>query len=270
VGVAEVNGVVLPYEVEGEGTPLVLIHGWAVHQGFWDDDVEPFARDHQVIRYDRRGFGAATGRPDLTADPADLKALLDRLDVPRAHVLGHSQGAIVALSFAHRYPGMVDGLVLFGPGLLPGQPPPPGDDLPAATDWVAVGQADGIEALRAAIGQWALEHFGGPMEESHAAKAAALLSAYTGADLLDPAAPSDLVVPAGVTDLGAVAAPTLVIYGEHDMSFVQAAADLATDGIPGARRVVIPDAGHAANWQQPDRFATAVLEFLQSLDRISR
>jgi len=268
--VAEVNGVSLPYELDGEGTPLVLIHGWAVHRGFWDDDVEPFARRHQVIRYDRRGFGAATGKPDLTADPADLKALLDRIGVSRAHVVGHSQGAIVALSFALRYPDMVDGLVLFGPGMLPGQQPSPGDDLPDFEEWVAIGQADGIQALRAAIGRWAMESFGGPIEERLGAKAEALLSTYSGADLLDPPPPSNLVAPAGVADLAAVTAPTLVIHGEHDLSFARAAADLLTDGIPGARRTVLAGAGHAANWQQPDRFAGAVLEFLASLDRARR
>lgn len=265
VAVADVNGVSLPYEVAGDGPPLVLIHGWAVHRGYWDDDVAALAQEYRVVRYDRRGFGEATGKPDLTADPADLKALLDEIGVPRAHLIGHSQGANVALSFAHRYPERVHGLVLFGPDLLPGQQPPSGDDLPAAADWVTIGQTEGITALHEAIGQWAVENFGGSVDETLSARAEALLSTYSGADLLDPPQPSNLVAPAGVAELGAVAAPTLVVYGEDEISFVRAAAELAVEGIPGARRVVIPGAGHAANWQEPDLFASAVLEFLGSL-----
>ena len=53
----EINGVDLVYEVEGEGPPLVLIHGWAVHRRYWDGAAELLARDFRVIRYDRRGFG---------------------------------------------------------------------------------------------------------------------------------------------------------------------------------------------------------------------
>lgn len=262
-GTAEVNGVSVPYEIEGEGPPLVLIHGWAVHRGFWDDDVKRLARRHLVIRYDRRGFGDAGGKPDLTADPADLKALLDRLGVTRAHIMGHSQGTTVALSFALRYPEMVDALVLFGPNVVAGQDLPPSDDLPAIAAWVALGNAHGVDSLRAAIGQWAMGHFGGSME-GIAAKAQPLMAAYSGADLLDPAPPSDLVQLAGVSDLAAVKAPTLVIHGDQEMAFIRAAADVLAAGIPGAKRVIIPGGGHVVNWQQPDRFAAAVLEFLRS------
>jgi len=270
MAVADVNGVSLPYEIVGDGIPLVLIHGWAVHRGYWDDDVAALAQEYRVIRYDRRGFGEATGKPDFTADPADLKALLDEIGVPRAHVIGHSQGANVALSFALRYPEMVHGLVLFGPGLLPGQQPPSGDDVPATADWVTIGQTEGIAALHDAIGQWAVEHFGGSIDETLSARAEALIATYSGADLLDPPQPSNLVTPAGVAELAAVTSPTLVICGEDELSFVEAAAELAVEGIPGARRVVISGAGHVANWQEPDQFASAVLEFLGSLRQPGR
>lgn len=257
----------LPYDISGTGTPLVLIHGWAVHRGFWDDDIGRLAEHHRVIRYDRRGFGGAAGKPDLTADPADLKGLLERLGVTRAHVMGHSQGASVALTFARRYPEMVRGLILFGPGTLPGQDPPTGPDVPAFAEWVAAGQAGGVDALRAAIGLWSSTHFGGPMERV-GPKAAPLMATYSGADLLDPAPPSGLVLPAGVSDLPAIDAPTLIVHGDQDMSFIRDAADVLAAGIPGARRAVISGGGHVVNWQQPDRFAATVLEFLQGVDRI--
>ncbi len=122
----QVNDVSLVYEIEGSGKPLVLIHGWAVHRGFWDGDVERFASRYTVIRYDRRGFGESSGKPDITADPADLEALLEMLGYPRVRIMGHSQGAIVALTFAVRYPEMVDALILFG------AVPPDGFGLPRA------------------------------------------------------------------------------------------------------------------------------------------
>lgn len=268
-GTAELNGVSLPYKMEGAGTPLVLIHGWAVHSGYWNPNVEQLARQHLVIRYDRRGFGTASGKPDFSADPADLKALLNQLGVTRAHILGHSQGAKVALTFALRYPDMVDALVLFGSGPLPGQELTTSDCLPPAREWVALGASHGVDSIRAGIRRWSVECFGGPTEVI-AALAQDLLAAYSGADLLDPTPPSNLVAPAGVSDLATVTAPTLVIHGDQEMGFVRATADLLANVIPGAQRVIVPGGGHAVNWQEPDRFAAEVLRFLQQIEQSSR
>jgi pimeloyl-ACP methyl ester carboxylesterase len=135
-----VNGVTLQYEIEGSGKPLVLIHGWAVHRGFWDGDVGRFAPHYMVIRYDRRGFGASSGKPDLTADPADLKALLETLGHRRATIMGHSQGAAVALTFAVRYPEMVDALILYGAGP------------PAGFERLAPSSAPALKRVNAAAG----------------------------------------------------------------------------------------------------------------------
>jgi pimeloyl-ACP methyl ester carboxylesterase len=140
-----VNGVTLQYEIEGSGKPLVLIHGWAVHRGFWDGDEGRFAPHYTVIRYDRRGFGASSGKPDLTADPADLKALLETLGHRRATIMGHSQGAAVALTFAVRYPEMVDALILYGAG------PPAGFGSPSC-ERLAPSSAPALKRVNAAAG----------------------------------------------------------------------------------------------------------------------
>lgn len=149
VASAGVNGVSLVYEIEGQGKPLVLIHGWAVHRGFWDGDMEAFARRYQVIRYDRRGCGESSGRVDYSADAADLKALLDLLGHSRVHVMGHSAGAGVALTFAVRYPEMVDGLVLFGTGRVEGFGLLPGAEAASRMEWVAAARAHGVDTLKA-------------------------------------------------------------------------------------------------------------------------
>ena len=95
-----------------QGADIILGYQFRFHSRI-KDFVPTLAK---VIRYDRRGFGESSGKPDFTADPADLKALLETLGHPRAHILGHSQGGGVALTFAVRYPEMVEGLILFGTG----------------------------------------------------------------------------------------------------------------------------------------------------------
>lgn len=264
-GTAEVNGVTLPYEITGSGKPLVLIHGWAVHRGFWDTDVEHLAHQYAVIRYDRRGFGGASGKPDPTADPADLKALLETLDLSRVHIMGHSQGAAVALTFALRYPEMVDGLVLFGAPPPEGFALPPGEDEPAFAEWAAIGRAHGVDSLKAAIGMWAAAQFGDNPEKTMA-RAGPLMGPYTGLDLIDPDPPLNLTEPVRVDELAMVQAPALIINGKHEMPYFRVVADALAYGIPKAQKAVVPGGGHVVNWAEPERFAAEVLRFLREVD----
>src|SRR5262245_57108437 len=112
-GFADIPGARLHYEVAGSGEPLVLIHGFTLDMRMWDDQFASLARHFQVVRYDLRGFGKSsmpTTEPYTHAD--DLKALLDCLNIERAHVLGLSMGGSIAINFALNYPAMVDRLVL--------------------------------------------------------------------------------------------------------------------------------------------------------------
>lgn len=262
----EVNGVSLRYEVEGNGKPLVLIHGWALSRTEWDGQVELLSPHYEVIRYDRRGFGESSGTPDMTADPADLKALLETLGHPRAHILGHSQGGTVALTFAVRYPEMVDGLILFGPG-----PPLDGFGLPwdgadafPWEEWTAIARTHGIDSLRAAMSQLAELMFPGRPDDARRVRKE--IDTYTGLDLIAPAPPSNLVQPARIDELRKVRAPTLVIVGQYEMPYNQVWADAVTYGITGAKKVVVPGGGHTVNWEEPERFVAEILRFLREAE----
>lgn len=262
---ADVNGVTLHYEIEGSGKPLILIHGWAVHRGFWDDDVARFAPHYTVIRYDRRGFGASSGKPDPTADAADLSALMQTLGIERAVIMGHSQGANVALTFAVRYPEMVEALILYGPGPIEGFGlPQDGVDAIPFAEWIAVGKAQGIDSMRTAIMRSL-----GPLFHATPAiaeRGRALLQAYRGQDLLDPGPPANLAQPAHISELRQVQSPTLVVVGEHEMPYGMLLADALTYGITGAQKATIPGGGHAVSWSEPERFAAEILRFLRGAE----
>jgi len=120
-----VGDAVIHYEITGEGAPLVLIHGWSQDLTIWDGQVRDFARNYRVIRYDRRGYGKSTGDSDQTADPDDLRILLDSLGVRAAYILGLSAGSRAALNFAVAFPDRVKGLVLYGQAPIPGFAPMP-------------------------------------------------------------------------------------------------------------------------------------------------
>jgi pimeloyl-ACP methyl ester carboxylesterase len=98
----------LYYDITGSGPPLVLIAGWTLNTHFWDALTPILARSHAVVAYDVRGTGQSTSDSSLeysrVADAEDLAHLLDFLHIERAHLVGHSKGARVALTFAMLHP----------------------------------------------------------------------------------------------------------------------------------------------------------------------
>ena len=112
----DVNGVRLAHDVQGEGEPMLVIHG-----GFWADVLRPLAAQpvldgYRRIQYHRRGYGESSGPAGgLDAQVADAVALLDHLGVGAAHVVGHSEGAMIGLELAAAHPERVRSLSLLEP-----------------------------------------------------------------------------------------------------------------------------------------------------------
>jgi pimeloyl-ACP methyl ester carboxylesterase len=98
------------YSVWGQGEAVVLVHGVGMAQDIWRPQVATLARRFQVVTYDMLGHGGSDLPPvDVTLDAyaAQLRALLDHLDLARADVVGHSMGALVALEFALSHPARI-------------------------------------------------------------------------------------------------------------------------------------------------------------------
>ena len=118
---ATLNGITLEYEAAGAGEPVVCIHGAFVADTFRPLLAEPsLAERYQLVTYHRRGYagsGHTPGPTSIAQQAADCRNLLGRLGIGRAHVVGHSFGAIVALQLALDAPEIVHSLVLIEPGL---------------------------------------------------------------------------------------------------------------------------------------------------------
>ena len=117
---AYIDGVRLHYVMRGEGTPVVLLHGNAVTQADFQASglMDQLARRHQVVAFDRPGFGHSSRPRDRLWTPRAQAELLRRaltgLGIRRPVVVGHSMGTMVALAMALDYPDEVAGLVLIG------------------------------------------------------------------------------------------------------------------------------------------------------------
>lgn len=115
----------LAYTRQGQGTPLVLIHGYPLDHSIWDEVAALLHGTFDLILPDLRGFGAsaASTEPCTMADMAsDLAELLDTLGLQQAALAGHSMGGYVALAFARAYPARLRGLGLVASQVLADKP----------------------------------------------------------------------------------------------------------------------------------------------------
>src|ERR1700722_11895438 len=113
-GALPVEGAVLRYQVAGTGPAVVLVHGFGLDMRMWDRQFAALASDFRVVRYDCRGFGASGPFDPAVPYPhaADLVALLDRLELGQAALVGLSFGGRVALQTALAAPDRVLALAL--------------------------------------------------------------------------------------------------------------------------------------------------------------
>ena len=116
-GLADVNGIKLYYAIYGSGEPLLMLHGGLGHSDVWGAQIPAFAAKYKVIAVDSRGHGRSTrdDKPysyDLMAD--DVVALLDKLGIDKASIVGWSDGGIIGLDIAIRHPERLDKLFAFG------------------------------------------------------------------------------------------------------------------------------------------------------------
>jgi 3-oxoadipate enol-lactonase len=253
------------YEVAGEGTPLVLVHGWAQDLTIWDLQVPEFARHYRVIRYDRRGYGKSSGAADATADPEDLRILLDSLGIRSSYLLGLSAGSRAVLNFAVAFPDRVKAVVVYGQAVLPGFTPAPQGPTPVMV-FREIAQKQGLDSAGKALMAHQLS-WTPPDRPDVRETYRALWARYSGRDLLDPKPETGRVPYATLDQIAKLRVPVLVISGDHDLPLFLQVADTLVRRIPGAQRVVIANAGHGAHFARPAEFNAAVLRFLGEVER---
>jgi pimeloyl-ACP methyl ester carboxylesterase len=115
-GEAEANGIKIHYAIYGQGSPVIFLHGGLANTDYWGNQVPAVAAHHTVILMDSRGHGRSTrdARPygyDLMAD--DVVALMDVLKIPKADVVGWSDGGILGLDLAMRHKDRVGKVFAF-------------------------------------------------------------------------------------------------------------------------------------------------------------
>ena len=248
------DGVNIHYEVHGSGPPLLLTHGYSSTSAMWQGQIEALSKQHKLILWDMRGHGQSDYPDDAAAysealTVGDMAALLDKAGAGSAIVGGLSLGGYMSLAFYRAHPERVRALLIIdtGPGFKKNE---------ARDAWNKRAhetgdrfEREGLEVLKSAS-----------RERSSVVHRDALGLARAARGMLTQR-------DAGVIEtLPHIKVPSLVVVGADDTPFL-AASDYMAAKIPGAKKVVIPAAGHAANIYQPQAFIDAVLPFLDSLPR---
>jgi pimeloyl-ACP methyl ester carboxylesterase len=263
------DGVELAVEVAGAGPGLMLVHGFGGAKEDFVDHLPALARDHTVVVFDHRGHGESDG-PD---DPgrysfdrliADTLAVADAAGLERFRLLGHSMGGMVARRVALQNPTRIEALILMD--TAPGPVPSFDIELMEVAADVALTQGkDALEELldlaaplnTPAYERLLLERVG--YREFQDRKWDALSEVMWGSLVRVIAhQPDDL------PEFTSIRCPVLVIVGELDEPFVRPSYAMA-EAIPRARLVVVPDAGHSPQFENPDAWISAVEEFLDAL-----
>jgi len=257
---AKANGIDVYYEIHGkEGAPwLTLSHSLACSVRMWDEQIASFKDRYRILAYDTRGHGqssAPAGDYTLEQLADDLKGLLDHLQISKTHYCGLSMGGMIGQTFALKYPGILQTLVLADTSSR--IPPEVG---PVWEERIKVAQTQGMQALvQPTLERW----FTAPYRSAHPET-----MQRVGKLIADTPVPGYVGCCRAIPKLNLTArlkeikVPIQIIVGADDQGTPVAMSQAIHDNAPGSRLDILPNAAHLSNIEQPQAFDRALAEFL--------
>jgi 3-oxoadipate enol-lactonase len=256
---ANVNGVTLRYQLIGRGTPVVLLHEMTMTMDVWDDLLPAVSKNHQVLRYDLRGFGLSERiRGDITLDDevSDLLQLIDSLRIQgKVTLIGGAIGGAIALKFAAAYPDRVLGVIAISPAAY--MTPHP-ERLPTAAPVAAAAprteDPDPLEIV-----------YPKRLREQHPERFAHFLAIQNSSDRASSVASARAIYTAGFSEvLPHIMCPTVIVATSlFKLHSVEEFRELA-QAIPRGQLVIL-ETGHFASAESPELVRPVVTGFLAKL-----
>lgn len=255
----------ISYTDIGQGTPIVLIHAFPTDQRLWKPQQDELKKNFRVITLDLRGFGQASptdGNAVTMAEYADdIKTLLGKLHISKAIIGGESMGGYIALAFLQKYPDSIAGLILSNTQAIDDSPEMKEKREASARDVLEHGSSNLINNFMSkALSQNASDETKAYLRNIvETQPATAIASALRGMALRDDT--SYLLSKTGI--------PILIITGKLD---VLISPDQSLDMhllSKNSKLVVIPNAGHLSNLEQPAQWNQAVMDmFLEKNNEV--
>jgi aminoacrylate hydrolase len=252
----------LYYERQGGGFPVLFISGLGGAASFWRDQVAAFARKFDVITHDHRGIGQSDpSRSGYTVDrmAADVIALMDALEIERAHIVGHSTGGAIAQTLAVEHPKRLASMVLSATWTKPDAYFRRLFNL-RKDILLRLGPSAYIQTNSLLLyPSWFVAKNNEKLRQAEAQNLAVFPPTEIAASRIDAILAFDRT-----ERLGAVRTPTLVIGAEDDIVCPSYFSEQLARLIPGAEIKLFPSGGHCFTQVRPREFNQAVLPFLES------
>lgn len=264
-----VNGVEYQLDISGEGTPLLLLHGFTGSKGTWEF-LRPMLSGCRLIAPDLIGHGQTDSpetkdRYSMEKAAKDIKAIVDMLGYDSVHVLGYSMGGRLALSFAAYYPGYVKSLVLesSSPGLK--------------TESERKNRREKDEQLASRIEAGGIERFVDEWEQIPLFASQQRLAAGTKRRIREERLGQTArglanslrgmgtgAQPSWWDRLSSFDFPVLLVTGSEDQKFCRIAAEMEKQ-LNNSRWETVPGAGHAIHVENGEKFGKIIRAFLMQL-----
>jgi pimeloyl-ACP methyl ester carboxylesterase len=248
------------YEIEGNGEPLVLLHGMSNNAHSWKNQMQVLKEHYTVIAWDAPGYGKSS-------DPAKeyqyfeefahvLKGVIDQLGYEKINLLGHSMGAAIAIDFCHLYSHKINKLILADP----------------TRGAAALDSEENEKKLKSRL--FSIENLS--PEQIAEKRIEALLSSYASEEVYNQVKEiMSQVRPAGYRSvayslyhlnqmkvLPEINVPVLVMCGELDTVTPVSEAEAIHDKLRNSQLVIVPKGGHLCYQENPETFNTSIIEFL--------
>jgi pimeloyl-ACP methyl ester carboxylesterase len=239
-GIASVNGIRMWYAVFGHGSPVILLHGGLANSNYWGLQIPALAPHFEVIVVDSRGHGRSTWNGESITYhlmASDVLALMDALHIPKAALVGWSDGAIIGLDIAIHHPERLTRLFAF-----------------AANSNTAGAKSSEGSAVFAAYKTRTRDAYQklSPAPAAFEAFHTQLIKMWLSEPDFSDA------------QLRSITVPTWIVDGDRDEIIKREDTDRMARLIPGARELILPRTSHFAFLQDPKQFNEALLRFLSS------
>jgi pimeloyl-ACP methyl ester carboxylesterase len=255
-------------ESAGSGPAVVFLHAGVTDRRMWRAEMDALKRDHQVIAYDRRGFGETIAPEGSFSHVDDLAAVLDHLGCRTATLVGCSQGGRIAIDFALSRPDRVAALVLVAPAVTGAVSPAeyPAEIARRIEELEQAEEDDDLEHINAMEAWFWLDgptspegRVGGTLRE--------LFLDMNSVTLNHAPIGDERPAPNAMSRLQQIKVPTLVVWGDLDFEHIQKRSAQIAATIPGAEAFPMPGTAHLPNLEQPKPFITRLRAFLGAAKR---
>ncbi|QTP55064.1 alpha/beta fold hydrolase [Billgrantia sulfidoxydans] len=251
------------HDTGGEGTPLVVVHGLLGSADNWRSHVRQWQARRRVVAVDLRNHGRSPHAEGMSYREmaADVLALMDRLRIDKAHLLGHSMGGKVVISLARQVPERVASLIVAD--IAPQAYGHDHDAVFAGLRHLERGKPENRREADALLAEHVAERATRLFLATNLERGEhGGLKLRVGLDQIEAGYRDIMQAPAGE---GAFEGPTLVLRGGKSHYVPDTALANLREVLPNSRLVTLEEAGHWLHAEQPEAFQSAVEEFLDSL-----